>query len=217
MTVHALSDWWPTLATIGVLALYQALLSLAERFNPQGVARSSHANLRGIWFDAIARRAGNEILAVQTLRNSLMSATMTASTAALALMGSITLTAPSFKAMVNADASPADFLVPRHVLELVLLLFLFISLLSSVMSLRYYTHASFIAGMPADAQEKRHWIPIGEHYVRKAGLFYSTGLRYFVLIAPVVVAIVQPLAGPVAAILVTAVMYSLDQNHPSSP
>ena len=151
---------------------------------------------------------------MQTLRNSLMSATMTASTAALALMGSITLAAPSFNALTADDPGASALLTPRHILELVLLLFLFVSLVSSVMAVRYYTHASFIAGMPADAQEKRHWIPIGETYVRKAGLFYSTGLRYFVLIAPVVIAIVHPLAGPVAAILVTAVLYSLDKSHP---
>ncbi len=207
-------SWWPTLATIAVLVLYQALLMLVERFHPHGVARSSHARLRAIWFAAIARRDGDEILAVQTLRNSLMSATMTASTAALALMGSITLAAPSFNALTSNELSASAFLTPRHLLELVLLLFLFVSLVSSVMAVRYYTHVSFIAGMPADAQEKRQWIPIGENYVRKAGLFYSTGLRYFVLIAPVVIAIVHPLAGPVAAILVTAVLYSLDQSHP---
>ncbi len=206
--------WWPTLVTIAVLLLYQVLLAVVERINPHGVARSSHAHLRSIWFDAIARREGSEILAVQTLRNSLMSATMTASTAALALMGSITLAAPTFNAMAADGITSADLLTPRHVLELVLLLFLFVSLVSSVMSVRYYTHASFIAGMPADALEKRSWIPIGESYVRKAGLFYSAGLRYFVLIVPVVVAIVHPIAGPVAAILVTSVMYSLDQNHP---
>ena len=214
MTVIETAGWWPALVTIGVLVLYQALLAVTERRHPERVARSSHARLRAIWFDAIARREGSEILAVQTLRNSLMSATMTASTAALALMGSITLSAPAFNAMAADGLSLSDFLSPRHVLELVLLLFLFVSLLSSVMSVRYYTHASFIAGMPADAQEKRLWIPIGENYVRKAGLFYSTGLRYFVLIAPVVVGIVHPLAGPPAAILVTAVLYSLDQNHP---
>ncbi len=155
------AHWWPTLATILVLLLYQVLLAVAERINPLGVARSSHAHLRSTWFDAIARREGSEILAVQTLRNSLMSATMTASTAALALMGSITLAAPSFNSMAGSGATTLDLLTPRHVLELVLLLFLFVSLVSSVMSVRYYTHASFIAGMPADSLEKRAWCPVG--------------------------------------------------------
>lgn len=217
MIAFDVAQWWPTLATITVLVIYQGLLAMAERLNPGSVARSSHAHLRAIWFDAIARREGTEILAVQTLRNSLMSATMTASTAALALMGSITLAAPSFTALAADGVTAADLLTPRHVLELVLLLFLFVSLVSSVMAVRYYTHASFIAGMPADALEKRSWIPVGENYVRKAGLFYSTGLRYFVLIAPVVVGIVHPVAGPVAAIIVTAVLYSLDQSHPVEP
>ena len=44
----------------------------------------------------------------------------------------------------------------------------------------------------------------------------STSARWLaiVLIAPVVVGIVHPVAGPIAALIVTAVLYSLDQNHP---
>ena len=54
-----------------------------------------HAALRAEWFAAVSAERGTEVLAVQTLRNSLMSATMIASTAAIGLMGAATLVAPS--------------------------------------------------------------------------------------------------------------------------
>ena len=47
---------------------------------------------------ALSRQPGSEILAIQTLRNSVMSATMTASTAVLGLMGTVSLAAPSLDA-----------------------------------------------------------------------------------------------------------------------
>ena len=89
------SPWLAVIVTLGIVVAYEGWLALAQRRTPQRLARSAHASLREDWFAAISAQPGSEILAVQTLRNSLMSATMLASTAALALMGTVTLAAPS--------------------------------------------------------------------------------------------------------------------------
>ncbi len=124
--MESMASWWPALVTVGVLGAYELVLAVAERTRPAQVARSSHAQLREAWLDAIALQPGSEILAVQTLRNSLMSATMTASTAALGLMGTATLAAPSLRETLTADLQWAGLLAPRPMLELVLLALLFI-------------------------------------------------------------------------------------------
>ena len=90
------ADWldsplaaWLTLGlAVALVAGYELVLHRRMRRRPSSLARSAHALLRAEWVDALSTQAGSEILAVQTLRNSLMSATITASTAALALMGS---------------------------------------------------------------------------------------------------------------------------------
>ena len=87
--------WLATLATVVVLFGYEAVVAVAQHRRPDRIARSAHAALREDWFNAVSQHAGSEILAAQTLRNSLMSATMTASTAVLGLMGTVTLAAPS--------------------------------------------------------------------------------------------------------------------------
>lgn len=203
--------WGTTLLTVAVLAGYELVVTLIARYRPTWIARSSHAQLRDLWLDAIARHEGTEILAVQTLRNSLMSATMTASTAALALMGTVTLAAPSLhEALANDIASLAQ-LRPRLILELVLLTLLFISLVSSAMAVRYYTHVSFIAGLPNGSPAKAHWLPIGRRYIRQAGRLYSLGLRHLVLVVPVVAALLHPLAGPIASLVVVTVMVQFDR------
>ncbi len=203
--------WWPTLLTVGVIVAYELVLSFIEHRHPARVARSSHAQLREAWLDAVAAQPGSEILAVQTLRNSLMSATMTASTAALGLMGTATLAAPSLHEALADAAGWSRLLAPRPVLELLLLGLLFLSLVSSVMAVRYYTHVSFIAGLPSGSAAKAQWLATGRSYIRQAGRLYSLGLRHLVLVAPVVAALLQPMAGPLAAILAVVVLRRFDR------
>jgi hypothetical protein len=47
--------------------------------------------------------------------------------------------------------------------------------------------------------------------VRRAGILYSWGLRHLILVAPLLAAIVWPLAGPPAALLVVGVLYGFDR------
>ncbi len=212
-----INPWWPTLLTVAIVVAYEVGLAIAERRNPTRVARSNHAQLRQAWFDTIAEEAGAEILAVQTLRNSLMSATMTASTAALGLMGTATLAIPSLHEALMHDMGWTGLLAPRPVIELVLLSLLFVSLFSSVMAVRYYTHVSFIAGMPAHSTTKKQWIATGRKYIVQAGRLYSLGLRHLVLVVPVVAGLLHPLAGPVAALLVVATLLRFDSIEPDVP
>lgn len=202
--------WLAAFVTVAALVAYETALALAQRHTPQHLARSAHAALREEWFAAVSAHPGSEILAVQTLRNSLMSATMTASTAVLALMGAVTLAAPSLRASLSEAAAGEPAFTPRLTLELALLTLLFASLVCSVMAVRYYHHASFICAMPVGSACRQRWLATGTAYVRRAGLLYSWGLRHLVLVAPIVVFIVHPAAGPVAALAVVGVLRHFD-------
>ncbi len=199
------TTWWAAAATVALLLLYEAGSAWAQRRIPARLARSANATLRAAWYSAVSQHPGSEILAVQTLRNSLMSATMTASTSALGLVASLTLAVPSLHENVVASWSP------RLALELVLIALLFASLIASVMSVRYYNHAGFICGMPTDSPARKQWASQGAAYVRRAGLLYGWGLRQLVLVVPVLAALLHPLAGPPAALLVIAVLIGFDR------
>ena len=207
------TTWLASLITVAILLVYEAALLLVQRRNPARLARSAHANLREEWLAALSRQRGSEILAVQTLRNSLMSATMTASTAALGLMGAATLAAPSLNAsFADGDALSAQF-TARLALELVTVLFA--SLVCSAMAVRYYNHAGFISSMPVDSDERHRWAPTGVVYLRRAGLLYSWGLRHLLMVAPLLASIVYPLAGPVAAVIVVVALLGFDRFTPA--
>lgn len=208
-------NWLAALVTVAVLLIYEASLAVAQRRRPARMARTVHANLREDWFEAVSAQKGSEILAVQTLRNALMSASVTASTAALGLMGTVTLAAPSLHAELSSSAAALPPFTPRLAMELVLLTLLFASMVCSVMAVRYYNHAGFVGGIPVESDARKHWTPAGTAYVRKAGLLYSWALRQLVLLAPVVAFILHPVAGPVAALVVCGVLCSLDRFQPA--
>lgn len=204
------ATWLTALAAVAILVSYELALAVDHRRRPGRLARTAHAQLREEWFAAVTAQKGSEILAVQTLRNSLMSATMTASTAALALMGTVTLAAPSLHSAFT-EISGLPVFTPRLALEFVLMAQLFASLLSSVMAVRYYNHAGFISAMPVGSEARNRWSDAGRVYVRRAGILYSWGLRHLVLVASILASIVHPAAGPVAALGVVAVLVSFDR------
>lgn len=208
-------SWLAAVLTVAVLIAYEVSLAVAQHRRPERMARTVHANLREDWFEAVSAQKGSEVLAVQTLRNALMSASVTASTGALGLMGTVTLAVPSLHAEFGAAASVLPRLTPRLAMELVLLALLFASLVSSVMAVRYYNHAGFVGGMPVESDARKRWTAAGTAYVRKAGVLYSWGLRQLVLLAPVVAFILHPVAGPIAALIVCAVLFSLDRFRPA--
>lgn len=210
-------SWLAAFVTVAILVSYEGSLAVAQRWRPQRMARTAHANLREDWFAAVSVQTGSETLAVQTLRNALMSASMTGSAAALGLMGTVTLAVPSLHAQFGDAASVLPHFTPRLAMELVLLALLFASLVCSVMAVRYYNHAGFVGGMPVESEARRQWTPAGIAYVRKAGVLYGFGLRQLVLVAPVVAFILHPVAGPVAAVVLSVVLFSFDRFQPGRP
>ena len=205
--------WLAAGITIAMLVTYELSLLWVQSRNPLTLARSAHANLREEWFTALSQQKGSEILAVQTLRNSLMSATMTASTAALGLIGSATLLAPSLNSSFGTLDNMTRHFTARLVMELMLMAVLFASLVCSAMAMavRYYNHVGFILSMPVESEERNRWGPTAVAYLRRAGLLYGWGLRHLLMVAPLLVLIVYPLAGPVAAALVVAALIAFDR------
>lgn len=205
------ASWIAVLLTIAIVLLYEVWFAYAQRRSPRKLARAAHATLREDWFDAISEQPGSEILAVQTLRNSLMSASMVASTTVLGLMGAITLSASSLAESFGAGEGMAGIFTPRLVAELVLMTLLFAALVASAMSVRYYNHVGFVGGMPVASEARRRWHSVGRAHLRRAGVLYSWSVRNLVLVVPALAFILHPIAGPIAAVAVTLVLLSFDQ------
>lgn len=201
--------WEAAVLTITILLAYEVALATQQKRHPERMAKSAHALIRREWFDAVSVVKGTEILAVQTVRNAVMAATMTSSISAIGLIGSATLAMPSIHIGL-AQATISSSFGPRLLLELVLLALLFASLASSVMAVRFYNHAGFICAMPVDSEQRSRWSSVGSGYIDRAGRLYSWGVKHLILVAPILASILQPLAGPVAAALVVFALSGFD-------
>jgi hypothetical protein len=209
--MSSLPTWLAVITTVAMLLIYEMAQVFMGRRNPVVVARTAHARLREQWFEAVSRQPGSEILAVQALRNSLMSATVMASTAVLGLIGTVTLAAPSLHVAFGEATTGIPQLTPRMTLELVLMALLFASLVASAMAIRYYNHATFISAIPVGSPERQQWLSTGIAYVRRAGVLYSWALRHLILVAPVLASLLHPYAGPPASAAVVAMLYAFDR------
>ncbi len=207
MTVAGNTLPWAALAlAVAIVAGYELWGWRRARTNPDRTARSAHSRMRAAWLVALSEQPGTEILAVQTLRNSLMSATITGSTAALALMGSLSLNASALHG--EAEQPAVHALTPWLALRLLLWASLFASLVCSAMAMRSFSHASFAASMPVGSAQRKRYQPLAAAHLGRAGLLYSWSLRWLLFVAPIVAGLVSPLAPPFAALgLVAALVY----------
>ncbi len=81
----SIPDWVPITLALSILAARFAWALSRDAESGQSIA------LRRAWVKRILAAPGSEILAIQTVRNSMMAASLMASTAVLALMGVISI------------------------------------------------------------------------------------------------------------------------------
>src|SRR5690606_39681404 len=108
--------------------------------DPLKFARSANAKVRENWVRSLMSQPGHEVLAVQTLRNSVMSSTITASTAVLALMGVISQFSSSL--LPHLQLAPDGSLQSpplQVILVLALVILLFTAFVRTTLDYRCYT------------------------------------------------------------------------------
>ena len=198
--------WGAVLLSALVVAGYELRLARAGRRDPGATARSAHRLLRDEWVQALSRQPGSEIVAVQALRNSLMSATITASTAAVVLMGflSLLVSGPYASGLTERPLSM------RLMLEAALAFTLFAAFVCSAMSMRYYHHAGFVMSLPVRCPERNGREAAASMYVQRGGSLYSLGLRCFLFAAPIAVGLLSPLFMLPAAVGLVIVLSFFD-------
>jgi hypothetical protein len=205
---------WGSLAfSLSMIVVYETHAHWVSKRDPAHQARFVNAHMRKAWVQAMSVQPGFEIVAVQALRNSLMSATVVATTAALALMASLTLGGASLAAGLANPSNEAISLL--HVLlGAGAVGVLFASYVCSAMSMRYYGNATQVMSMPVASPERQRLNPLATDYVQRAGRLYSWALRLFLMVVPLVAGIVHPLALLPATGALLVALHFFDQPTP---
>ena len=208
-TVNAdLAPWLSFNLSILLLVAYEWRVHHIGQRQPERLARYANAKLRMHWVKSLGDKPGYEIVAVQALRNSLMAASISASTAALAVMGALSMTGASLAANLSRWSGENTL---HTLLQTMLVGLLFASYVCSALSTRHYSHASFIMSIPVDRPERAELNSAAATHVRRAGLMYSWGLRLFLMVLPAVAGVVHPLAMLPATVLLVIGLRLFDQ------
>lgn len=197
----------PRLWPVG-LTLSLALIYFAKQWFWQAPATRQHEQLRLDWLLSLSATPGTEVLGVQTIRNALMSCTMTATAATLAFMGGVSL-------LYSSWPPPAAALpTPTRLSLLAILVLLGLSFIFSLLSARQWHHAGFVAGMPVGSAQRQHWLPVGHTCLRKAGHYYALSVRLLMWCVPLVVVGLFAWVGLIAAlVLLILLCLGLDRYH----
>ena len=147
--------------------------------------RSFNKESRKRWVNAILNQQGTEILAVQVLRNSIMSATVMASTCILLVIATMSLISDPDKFAAHWIGSDVMHSIWK-VKVASLLLTIFLSFWHYAQSIRIYGHVGYIVGMPKINQSgqlsgsaKNSLEESATALLNTAGHMFSVGNRAF--------------------------------------
>ena len=212
--MHYSSDIFGFATSLVLLIAYQAYLRYRLSKDPGYTVQRINNQVRTAWVGEIMRRRDG-VLAVQTLRNSMMAAVFLASTAVLLIIGVLTLSEQGDKLRTTWQALDV-FGAPGSRLWLTKMLLLLIDLLfaffSFAMAIRLFHHVGYMINAPQNeglvAADPAH---VSAH-LNRAGRFYSIGMRAYYYTVPLLLWLFGPhfmLAGTVALVVT---LYYLDRT-----
>jgi uncharacterized membrane protein len=202
------------LACMGLIALYQSRLARRIKQNPSLTVQGMNIQARAAWVErVVAENKTLNTMAVQTLRNSTMAATLMASTAVLLIFGILNLMAGADKIGpllrgINTWGShePGIWIFKL----MVLIVDFFVAFFSFSLAVRGYHHAGYLVNVaPAKG---RHGVTVQKvtHVLNRASSYYSVGMRAYYFSVPLVLWLFGPLWMLVATLALLAILNHLD-------
>ncbi len=221
-TVAPAPDFWQLygvdiisfVLSLMLLIGYYVYVGYRNRKDPTFTVQAVNMMARAEWVDAMMRDPGKEVLAVQTLRNSTMAATLMASTAVLLVIGVLTLSAQGDKLegtwhVLNIAGSTRSEMWLSKLL--MMLLDLLVAFFSFAMAVRVYNHVGFMINVPLKRNHKAlQPVHVAAH-LNRAGAFYSFGMRAYYFGVPLLFWLFAPLFMLLASVALVIALYWLDR------
>ncbi len=201
------------LASFLLLGVYHLHLSIKTRWSPRSTAIGMTNHLRRVWVAEVM--GGNKsVLAIQTFRNWIMSASFMASTAVL-------LSLAMLHASAQADESLNFFksLTIFHFQDglswqlkwLVLAVDFFFAFFNFSLAIRYYNHASFMITLKEHADPDA--APQAVAHTLNLGAVHNTlGMRGYYLSVPFTLWLISPILLFFGTVVLLLILFKLDRT-----
>jgi uncharacterized membrane protein len=176
-----------SLAFILIYSLYSKLKHSPAQSN----VHLFNAQIRKQWVQKIMGNDSLSIVAIQTLRNSVIAANFMASTSILLIMGALNLSEKTKHLALPFpfnDIHSADYIdIWQLKLGLLLLSFSFAFYCFS-MATRFFNHVGYMISLSVD----NNLVKQTSSYLNKAGSYYSLGIRTFFFSIPIILWFFSP-------------------------
>lgn len=194
---------------------YQLYLRRRIRKDPAYSMHEVSREARHRWVRAIMSTDKDGVLAVQTLRNSVMACSFMASTAVLLVVGALNFSTEldrlgqTWRTLHTVTAVSTNL---HFAITLLLVVDFTCAFFFFTIAIRYYNHVGYMINLPTDLRSKGLTPNYVSNYLERAGRFYYYGLRTFFFSIPLVFWYFGPLPLLAASILLVAVLYTLDRT-----
>jgi len=196
-----------------VLAYY-LYLGRKSRRAPGSRVHALNAKIRARWVHRVMSSGKMDILAIQTLRNSLMAANFMATTAVLLIIGILNLSdkigtwaqESQFSWLANSVSADLWYLkIVLLVLDYAVAFYCFST------SIRFFNHVGYMINLGCDIQIEETIFKQTCAYLNRAGSYYMYGTRAFFFSLPVIMWFFGPIFLIPATVALIAGLAVLDK------
>ena len=204
--------------SVGLVAAYYWFLWSRVRKNPTYTIHGVNEIARTVWAENVMRNPGKDIMAVQTLRNFVMAASLMASTSTFLMVGTLTLSGQAETISRNWHVLNV---VGSHAAELwivkvmCLLVDFIVAFFAFAMAMRLINHVVFMLNIP---EREGHHVLAPANVARRlnrAGNLFAIGMRAFYFAVPLVFWLFGPAFLVMATVGLVIALYFLDRSEPA--
>lgn len=207
-------------------ALSAAMVGAYYLFLLAQVRRDATYTIHGVneiartrWVQAVMADSRKDVMAVQTLRNFVMGASLMASSAALLILGTLTLSGQaeniqrSWHVFNSMGSSAAEIWIVK---VLCLLVDFIIAFFAFAMAVRLANHVVFMINVPQQEAHQGFTPAAVARRLNRAGAHFAIGMRAFFFAVPLVFWLFGPAFLLVATLGLVLALYRLDRYRPYS-
>jgi uncharacterized membrane protein len=197
-----------------LVAVYYATLLARTRRDPTSSIHGVNELARSLWVKHVMTNPAKDVMAVQTMRNFIMGASLMATTAAFLILGTLTLTgqaeniARSWHVAGFYGSSAAELWIFKVVL---LLADFIVAFFAFAMAIRLANHVVFMVNVPGPSSHAALTPEGVADRLNRAGRQFSTGMRAFLFAVPLVFWLFGPIFLVVAAVGLVVALDRIDR------
>jgi uncharacterized membrane protein len=221
---HLITDLGPDLlaflSSTLVIGGYYVFLWRRVKKNPSYSIHGVNEIARTLWVEHVMSTAGDNVMAVQTLRNFIMASILMASTASLLILGTLTLSgqaeniAHSWHLLSAAGSYGAQLWIVK---VLFLLVNFIVAFFAFVLSIRLCNQVLFMVNVKRHAADPNLAPAAVARRLVRAGDMFAIGMRSFFFAIPLVFWLFGPGFLFAASIALVLALYYLDRGEAGQP